>query len=77
MVFRMCDNRPLNGGRSVVFLRKISRKKNGKSHAYWALMESYRTARGPRTRVVSCLGELSAHQHEGWAHLTSRLSGNP
>ena len=62
---------------SLVFLRKITRKKNGKSHAYWALMESYRTARGPRNRVVSYLGELSAHEREGWAHLASQLSGNP
>ena len=32
-----------------MYLRPIYRDKDGKRHAYWALMESYRTARGPRT----------------------------
>ena len=31
---------------------------NGQRHAYWALVESVRTARGPRQRVVSYLGDL-------------------
>jgi len=30
-------------------------KKNGKRHGYWALVESYRTSRGPRQRVVNML----------------------
>ena len=41
-----------------MYLRPCYRKKNGKRHAYWALVESYRTARGPRQRVVAYLGEL-------------------
>ena len=41
-----------------MFLRKISIKKNGKRHDYWALVESVRTARGPRHRVVSYLGDV-------------------
>ena len=32
--------------------------KDGKRHPYWALVESYRTARGPRQRVVSWLGAM-------------------
>ena len=32
--------------------------KDGKRHAYWALVESYRTERGPRQRVVAYLGKL-------------------
>lgn len=43
-----------------MFLRKICRHKDGKSHDYWALIESYRTARGPRQRVVSYLGDMEA-----------------
>jgi transposase len=62
---------------SHVFLRKLQRRKNGKNHVYWALVESYRTARGPRNRVVAYLGELQAHEREGWARLASQLSGNP
>ncbi len=41
-----------------MYVRRCYRKKNGKRHAYWALVESYRTARGPRQRVVAYLGEL-------------------
>ena len=41
-----------------MYVRRCYREKNGKRHAYWALVESYRTARGPRQRVVAYLGEL-------------------
>jgi len=41
-----------------MFIRQCYRQKNGKHHAYWALVESYRTARGPRQRVVSYLGQV-------------------
>ncbi len=41
-----------------MFIRLCYRKKNGKRHAYWALVESYRTERGPRQRVVAYLGQL-------------------
>jgi transposase len=43
---------------SAMYVRRCYRTKNGKRHAYWALVESYRTARGPRQRVVAYLGEL-------------------
>ena len=41
-----------------MFLRKICVQKDGKPHNYWALVESYRTERGPRQWVVSYLGEM-------------------
>ena len=41
-----------------MYLRRCYRKKENKRHAYWALVESYRTARGPRQRVVAYLGEM-------------------
>jgi hypothetical protein len=41
-----------------MYLRRCHRTKNGKRHAYWALMESYRTERGPRQRMVAYLGDL-------------------
>jgi hypothetical protein len=41
-----------------MYVRPIYRDKDGKRHAYWALMESVRTARGPRSRVVAYLGTL-------------------
>ena len=43
----------------TMYLRRCYRNKDGKRHAYWALVESYRTARGPRQRVVAWLGELN------------------
>jgi len=42
-----------------VYIRKTTRIKDGKQHDYWALVESYRTERGPRQRVVAWLGELN------------------
>jgi len=41
-----------------MFIRPCCRRKNGKRHAYWALVESYRTAKGPRQRVVGYLGDF-------------------
>ena len=41
-----------------MYLRRCYRNKDGKRHAYWALVESYRTARGPRQRVVAWLGAM-------------------
>ena len=41
-----------------MFIRPCYRKKNGKRHAYWALVESCRTERGPRQRIVGYLGGL-------------------
>jgi transposase len=48
-----------------MFIRPCYRRKNGKRHAYWALMESYRTARGPRQRVVAYLGQLDEPRRLG------------
>jgi hypothetical protein len=39
------------------------------------LVESYRTAKGSRQRVVSYLGELQASEQSGWAKLGRHLSG--
>jgi transposase len=41
-----------------MYIRQCHRIKNGRRHAYWALVESYRTASGPRQRVVAWLGKL-------------------
>ena len=41
-----------------MFIHPCYRNKDGKRHAYWALVESYRTERGPRQRVVAYLGQL-------------------
>jgi hypothetical protein len=48
-----------------MFIRPCYRKKSGKRHADWALVESYRTDRGPRQRVVAYLGQLKDTQRRG------------
>ena len=58
-----------------MFLRRYQRRKNGKPHTYWALVESYRTAKGSRQRVVAYLGELAADEQDGWSRLGSHLDG--
>ena len=41
-----------------MYLRKCRRKVGGECKDYWQLVESYRTQRGPRQRVVAHLGDL-------------------
>lgn len=41
-----------------MFIRPYYKKVDGKRQAYWALIESYRTERGPRNRIVAWLGKL-------------------
>jgi transposase len=41
-----------------MFIRPCHRRKDGRRHAYWALVESYRSERGPRQRTVAYLGQL-------------------
>ena len=41
-----------------MYLRRCHRAKDGKRHAYWALVKSERTAKGPRQKVVAYLGDL-------------------
>jgi hypothetical protein len=41
-----------------MFLRRCCKRYKGRRHSYWALVESVRTARGPRQRAVAYLGDL-------------------
>lgn len=41
-----------------MYLRRCYRAKDGKRHAYWALVKSVRTARGPRQQLVAYLGDM-------------------
>ena len=56
-----------------MFLKRLERHKNGKAHTYWALVESYRTAKGSRHRTVAYLGELKKSERNGWAQLCRQL----
>ena len=48
-----------------MYIRRCYREKDGKRHAYWVLVESYRTARGPRQRVVAWLGAMDEQGRMG------------
>lgn len=58
-----------------MFLRPCRKRKNGKTHTYFALVQSYRTPKGSRQRVVAYLGELAPGEQSGWAKLSQKLSG--
>lgn len=50
-----------------MFLRRIKKKARGETYQYWALREAYRTAKGPRQRVVATLGKLDCEEADaGW-----------
>src|SRR6516162_8151746 len=49
-----------------MFLRRYTRTKDGKTHTYYALVESVRTVAGPRQHVVAYLGELNHDQQGRW-----------
>jgi hypothetical protein len=56
-----------------MFLKRMRRRVNRKRFTYWALVESVRTERGPRQRVVAYLGELRSGERAGWAALAQWL----
>jgi len=60
-----------------MFLRKIRRRKDGKAHWYWALVESVRTGAKVRQRTVAYLGDVADEEATGWEHLVRRLEGRP
>lgn len=41
-----------------MFIRQFFKREHGRRTPYWALVESYRTERGPRQRIVAWLGKL-------------------
>jgi len=61
-----------------MFLRRNRRRKGGVVHEYWTLVESVRTARGPRQRVVATLGKLPGldeDERAGWDEIARLLDG--
>jgi transposase len=49
-----------------MFLRPNYRSKDGKDHTYWSLVETVRTADGPRQRTLCYLGELNSSAQARW-----------
>jgi transposase len=63
-----------------MYLRRYGKKVNGEEYGYWSLVESVRTARGPRQRIVASIGKLPDFDKEerlGWEEIGRILSGNP
>ena len=40
-----------------MYLRRNRRRKRGEDYDYWTLVESVRTAKGPRQRIVGHIGK--------------------
>src|SRR5438045_6356613 len=49
-----------------MFLRSHRRNKDGKDHSYWSLVETVRTADGPRQKTLCYLGELNSSAQARW-----------
>ncbi|MHB1841217.1 MAG: hypothetical protein ACYCPD_15775 [Acidobacteriaceae bacterium] len=49
-----------------MYLRPHRRSKEGKAHAYWSLVETVRTADGPRQRTICYRGELNSTAQARW-----------
>ena len=59
-----------------MFLRRNRRRANGETYEYWSLVETVRTAKGPRQRVVAHLGKepgLDQSTRYGWEHVSDLL----
>jgi transposase len=64
----------------IMFLRRNTKKKGGVDYDCWTLVESVRTARGPRQRIVATIGKLPGLDREeriGWDEIGRILSGRP
>jgi hypothetical protein len=63
-----------------MYLRRARKKKGGTEYESWLLVESVRTARGPRQRVVATIGKLPGLDREermGWEEIGRILNGKP
>jgi transposase len=49
-----------------MFLRPNRRSKDSKEHTYWSLVETVRTADGPRQKTLCYLGELNGSAQARW-----------
>lgn len=63
-----------------MYLRRHRRKKGSCEYESWTLVESVRTAQGPRQRIVATLGKLPGMDQEeqvGWEEIARILDGEP
>jgi transposase len=63
-----------------MYLRRHDKKVDEEHYGYWSLVESVRTARGPRQRIVATIGKLPGLDKEeriGWEEIRRILAGTP
>jgi transposase len=63
-----------------MYLRRNKKIKGGEAYEYWSLVESVRSARGPRQRTVATIGKLPGLDKEeriGWEEIGRILTGRP
>lgn len=63
-----------------MYLRRHSKKVGIEHYDYWSLVESVRTAKGPRQRIVATIGKLPGLDKEeriGWEEIRRILDGQP
>ena len=63
-----------------MYLRRNTKKTNGADYDCWTLVDSVRTARGPRQRIVATIGKLPGLDRDeriGWDEISRILSGRP
>jgi hypothetical protein len=63
-----------------MYLRRHDKNVDGEEYGYWSLVESIRTARGPRQRIVATIGKLPGLDSEeriGWEEISRILTGKP
>ena len=61
-----------------MFLKPNRKTCDGVTYEYWSLVESVRTADGPRQRTVATIGKLPGLDEEarmGWEHIGEVLDG--
>ena len=63
-----------------MYLRRNKKIKGGEAYEYWSLVESVRSARGPRQRTVATIGklpDLDKEERIGWEGIGRILTGRP
>ena len=60
-----------------MFLRFTTRKKDGKAHRYWSVVENRRLRGGGSVqKALLYLGEINDSQHAGWCKAIEALDGD-
>ena len=62
-----------------MYLRRNRRRKAGEDYDYWTLVQSVRTAKGPRQRIVAYIGKepgVDEDHRVGWEQIGQLLDGN-